>query len=175
MSQDFVCYLLLMVGMSVIALGIVFFIRYKGKNSKGKYTEAAMKFLAKQYPTIDLNHIHCVESHLPGSLGRATPMLLAYNADDMYMIPVLPFPFPGLQKIRVCEETDHEMAYFPMTSIEQAGFDEQAQKFIFAVKGQSITLKLKRKNGFMEDQQEEVNHFLTTIAQVLEKNKALNV
>ena len=73
------------------------------------------------------------------------------------------------------EESEWDMVYYPMSSIEQAGFDEKQKNFIFTVNGRSIKLKIRKRNGFQEDQQAELHDFFTTISQALQKNKALNV
>ena len=88
---------------------------------------------------------------------------------------VLPQPIPGFYRIISNEESDWDMVYYPMTSIEQAGFDEQQKHFILVIKGESIKLKIRKRNTFQEDQQEEINDFFATISQAIQKNTALNV
>ena len=67
------------------------------------------------------------------------------------------------------------MVYYPMTSIEQAGFDEQRKHFLFTINGETMKMKIRNNNAFHEDQQAELNDFFATISQALEKNAALNV
>ena len=88
---------------------------------------------------------------------------------------VLPRPIPGFYRIVPNEESEWDIVYYPMTSIERAGFDEQQKHFIFIINGESIKLKIRKRNTFQEDQQEEINDFFATISQALQKNTALNV
>ena len=94
---------------------------------------------------------------------------------DRYIISALPQPIPGFYRIISNEQAEWDMFYYPMTSIEQAGFDEQQKHFILVIKGESIKLKIRKRNTFQEDQQEEINDFFATISQALQKNTALNV
>lgn len=176
MSQSIIPFIFMFVAMAVIAFSLIFYVRRKGKNSKGVYTAKAMEFITKKYPSIDTSNIKCVEFWISGgALGKTDVALVAYNDEDMYLFSVLPQPIPGFYRIISNEESDWDMVYYPMSSIEQAGFDEMQKNFIFTVNGMSIKLKIRKRNGFQEDQQAELHDFFTTISQALQKNKALNV
>ena len=176
MDQSIFPFILIFIAMIVIAFSLIFYVRRKGKNSKGVYTAKAMEFVTKKYPSIDTSNIKCVEFWISGgALGKTDVALVAYNDDDMYIMSVLPRPIPGFYRIVPNEESEWDMVYYPMSSIEQAGFDEKQKNFIFTVNGKSIKLKIRKRNGFQEDQQAELHDFFTTISQALQKNKALNV
>ena len=71
------------------------------------------------------SNIKCVEFYIPkGGLGQIDPALIAYNDEDLYIISALPQPIPGFYRIISNEQAEWDMFYYPMTSIEQAGFDE---------------------------------------------------
>lgn len=176
MDHTFVLFIIMFIAASIIAFSLMFYVRQKGKNSKGVYTAKVLEFIAKKYPTIDISNIKCVEFWFPlGIMGKADVALVAYNDDDMYMMSVIPRPIPGFYRIVPNEESEWDMVYYPMSSIEQAGFDEKQKNFIFTINGKSIKLKIRKRNGFQEDQQAELHDFFTTISQALQKNKALNV
>ena len=176
MSQSIIPFIFMFVAMAVIAFSLMLYVYRKGKNSKGVYIAKALEFIAKKYPTIDTSNIKCVEFWYPlGIMGKADVALVAYNDDDMYIMSVLPRPIPGFYRIVPNEESEWDMVYYPMTSIERAGFDEQQKHFIFIINGESIKLKIRKRNTFQEDQQEEINDFFATISQALQKNTALNV
>jgi hypothetical protein len=164
------------VAMAVIAFSLILYVYRRGKSSKGVYIAKALEFIAKKYPSIDTSNIKCVEFWSSmGIMGNADVALVAYNDDDMYMMSVIPRSIPGFYRIVPNEESEWDMFYYPMSSIEQAGFDEKQKNFIFTVNGRSIKLKIRKRNGFQEDQQAELHDFFTTISQALQKNKALNV
>ena len=176
MDQSIFPFILIFIAMIVIAFSLIFYVRRKGKNSKGVYTAKAMEFITKKYPTIDTSNIKCVEFWYPlGIMGKADVALVAYNDDDLYIMSVRPRPIPGFYRIVPNEESEWDMVYYPMSSIQQAGFDEKQKNFIFTINGKSIKLKIRKRNGFQEDQQAELHDFFTTISQALQKNKALNV
>lgn len=176
MDQSIFPFILIFIAMIVIAFSLIFYVRRKGKNSKGVYTAKAMEFITKKYPSINTSNIKCVEFWISGgALGKTDVALVAYNDDDLYIMSVLPRPIPGFYRIVPNEESEWDMFYYPMSSIEQAGFDEKQKNFIFTVNGRSIKLKIRKRNGFQEDQQAELHDFFTTISQALQKNKALNV
>lgn len=176
MDQSIFPFILIFIAMSVIAFSLILYVRRKGKNSKGVYTAKAMEFITKKYPSINTSNIKCVEFWSSmGIMGNADVALVAYNDDDMYMMSVIPRSIPGFYRIVPNEESEWDMFYYPMSSIEQAGFDEKQKNFIFTVNGRSIKLKIRKRNGFQEDQQAELHDFFTTISQALQKNKALNV
>ena len=176
MSQSIIPFIFMFVAMAVIAFSLMLYVYRKGKNSKGVYTAKAMEFIAKKYPTIDTSNIKCVEFWYPlGIMGKADVALVAYNDDDLYIMSVLPRPIPGFYRIVPNEESEWDIVYYPMTSIERAGFDEQQKHFIFIINGESIKLKIRKRNTFQEDQQEEINDFFATISQAIQKNTALNV
>ena len=176
MSQSIIPFIFMFVAMAVIAFSLILYVYRKGKNSKGVYTAKAMEFIAKKYPTIDTSNIKCVEFWYPlGIMGKADVALVAYNDEDMYLFSVLPQPIPGFYRIISNEESDWDMVYYPMTSIEQAGFDEQRKHFLFTINGETMKMKIRNNNTFHEDQLTEVNDFFATISQALEKNAALNV
>ena len=93
----------------------------------------------------------------------------------MYIISALAQPIPGFYRIKSNEQAEWDMFYYPMTSIEQAGFDEKQKHFFLVIKGESIKLKIRKRNTFQEDQQGELNDFFATISCVLKKNETLNV
>ncbi len=176
MSQSIIPFIFMFVAMAVIAFSLILYVYRRGKSSKGVYTAKALEFIAKKYPTIDTRNIKCVEFWSSmGIMGNADVALVAYNDDDMYMMSVIPRSIPGFYRIVPNEESEWDMFYYPMSSIEQAGFDEKQKNFIFTVNGRSIKLKIRKRNGFQEDQQAELHDFFTTISQALQKNKALNV
>jgi hypothetical protein len=176
MDQSIFPFILIFIAMSVIAFSLIFYVRRKGKNSKGVYTAKAMEFITKKYPSINTSNIKCVEFYISkGRLGQIDPALIAYNDEDLYIISALPQPIPGFYRIISNEQAEWDMFYYPMTSIEQAGFDEQQKHFILIIKGESIKLKIRKRNTFQEDQQEEINNFFATISQAIQKNTALNV
>lgn len=176
MSQSIIPFIFMFVAMAVIAFSLILYVYRRGKSSKGVYTAKALEFIAKKYPTVDTSNIKCVEFWYPlGIMGNADVALVAYNDDDMYMMSVIPRSIPGFYRIVPNEESEWDMFYYPMSSIEQAGFDEKQKNFIFTVNGRSIKLKIRKRNGFQEDQQAELHDFFTTISQALQKNKALNV
>ncbi len=166
MDQSIFPFILIFIAMIVIAFSLIFYVRRKGKNSKGVYTAKAM----------ELSNIKCVEFWISGgALGKTDVALVAYNDEDMYLFSVLPQPIPGFYRIISNEESDWDMVYYPMTSIEQAGFDEQRKHFLFTINGETMKMKIRNNNTFHEDQLTEVNDFFATISQALEKNAALNV
>lgn len=176
MDQSIFPFILIFIAMIVIAFSLIFYVRRKGKNSKGVYTAKAMEFITKKYPSINTSNIKCVEFWISGgALGKTDVALVAYNDEDMYLFSVLPQPIPGFYRIISNEESDWDMFYYPMTSIEQAGFDEKQKHFFLVIKGESIKLKIRKRNTFQEDQQEEINDFFATISQAIQKNTALNV
>lgn len=176
MDQSIFPFILIFIAMIVIAFSLIFYVRRKGKNSKGVYTAKAMEFITKKYPSINTSNIKCVEFWISGgALGKTDVALVAYNDEDMYLFSVLPQPIPGFYRIISNEQAEWDMFYYPMTSIEQAGFDEQQKHFILIIKGESIKLKIRKRNTFQEDQQEEINDFFATISQAIQKNTALNV
>lgn len=176
MSQSIIPFIFMFVAMAVIAFSLILYVYRRGKSSKGVYTAKALEFIAKKYPSIDTSNIKCVEFWSSmGIMGNADVALVAYNDDDMYMMSVIPRSIPGFYRIVPNEESEWDMFYYPMSSIEQAGFDEKQKNFIFTVNGRSIKLKIRKRNGFQEDQQAELHDFFTTISQALQKNKALNV
>lgn len=176
MDQSIFPFILIFIAMIVIAFSLIFYVRRKGKNSKGVYTAKAMEFITKKYPSINTSNIKCVEFYIPkGSLGQIDPAIIAYNDEDMYIISALAQPIPGFYRIISNEESDWDMVYYPMTSIEQAGFDEQRKHFLFTINGETMKMKIRNNNAFHEDQQAELNDFFATISQALEKNAALNV
>ena len=176
MDQSIFPFILIFIAMIVIAFSLIFYVRRKGKNSKGVYTAKAMEFITKKYPSINTSNITCVEFWISGgALGKTDVALVAYNDEDMYLFSVLPQPIPGFYRIISNEESDWDMVYYPMTSIEQAGFDEQRKHFLFTINGETMKMKIRNNNTFHEDQLTEVNDFFATISQALEKNTALNV
>lgn len=176
MSQSIIPFIFMFVAMAVIAFSLILYVYRRGKSSKGVYIAKALEFIAKKYPSIDTSNIKCVEFWSSmGNMGNADVALVAYNDDDMYMMSVIPRSIPGFYRIVPNEESEWDMFYYPMSSIEQAGFDEKQKNFIFTVNGRSIKLKIRKRNGFQEDQQAELHDFFTTISQALQKNKALNV
>lgn len=176
MDHTFVLIIIMFIAATIIAFSLMFYVRQKGKNSKGVYTAKAMEFITKKYPSINTSNIKCVEFYIPkGGLGQIDPALIAYNDEDLYIISALPQPIPGFYRIISNEQAEWDMFYYPMTSIERAGFDEQQKHFILIIKGESIKLKIRKRNTFQEDQQEEINDFFATISQALQKNTALNV
>lgn len=176
MDQSIFPFILIFIAMSVIAFSLIFYVRRKGKNSKGVYTAKAMEFITKKYPSINTSNIKCVEFYIPkGGLGQIDPALIAYNDEDLYIISALPQPIPGFYRIISNEQAEWDMFYYPMTSIEQAGFDEQRKHFLFTINGETMKMKIRNNNTFHEDQLTEVNDFFATISQALEKNAALNV
>jgi hypothetical protein len=176
MSQSIIPFIFMFVAMAVIAFSLILYVYRRGKSSKGVYIAKALEFIAKKYPSIDTSNIKCVEFWSSmGIMGNADVALVAYNDDDMYMMSVIPRSIPGFYRIVPNEESEWDMFYYPMSSIEQAGFDEKQKNFIFTVNGRSIKLKIRKRNGFQEDQQAELHDFFTTISQALQKNKALNV
>ena len=176
MSQSIIPFIFMFVAMAVIAFSLMLYVYRKGKNSKGVYTAKALEFIAKKYPSIDTSNIKCVEFWSSmGIMGNADVALVAYNDDDMYMMSVIPRSIPGFYRIVPNEESEWDMFYYPMSSIEQAGFDEKQKNFIFTINGKSIKLKIRKMNGFQEDQQAELHDFITTISQAIQKKKALNV
>ena len=176
MDHTFVLVIIMFIAATIIAFSLMFYVRQKGKNSKGVYTAKAMEFITKKYPSINTSNIKCVEFYIPkGGLGQIDPALIAYNDEDLYIISALPQPIPGFYRIISNEQAEWDMFYYPMTSIEQAGFDEQQKHFILIIKGESIKLKIRKRNTFQEDQQEEINDFFATISQAIQKNTALNV
>ena len=176
MDHTFVLVIIMFIAATIIAFSLMFYVRQKGKNSKGVYTAKAMEFITKKYPSINTSNIKCVEFYIPkGGLGQIDPALIAYNDEDLYIISALPQPIPGFYRIISNEQAEWDMFYYPMTSIEQAGFDEQQKHFIIVIKGESIKLKIRKRNTFQEDQQEEINDFFATISQAIQKNTALNV
>lgn len=176
MDHTFVLFIIMFIAASIIAFSLMFYVRQKAKNSKGVYTAKAMEFITKKYPSINTSNIKCVEFYIPkGGLGQIDPALIAYNDEDLYIISALPQPIPGFYRIISNEQAEWDMFYYPMTSIERAGFDEQQKHFILIIKGESIKLKIRKRNTFQEDQQEEINDFFATISQALQKNTALNV
>ena len=176
MSQSIIPFIFMFVAMAVIAFSLILYVYRRGKSSKGVYTAKALEFIAKKYPSIDTSNIKCVEFWSSmGIMGNADVALVAYNDDDMYMMSVIPRSIPGFYRIVPNEESEWDMFYYPMSSIEQAGFDEKQKNFIFTVNGRSIKLKIRKRNRFQEDQQAELHDFFTTISQALQKNKALNV
>ena len=139
MDHTFVLFIIMFIAASIIAFSLMFYVRQKGKNSKGVYTAKALEFIAKKYPTIDTSNIKCVEFWSSmGIMGNADVALVAYNDDDMYMMSVIPRSIPGFYRIVPNEESEWDMFYYPMSSIEQAGFDEKQKNFIFTVNGRSI-------------------------------------
>ena len=176
MSQSIIPFIFMFVAMAVIAFSLILYVYRRGKSSKGVYIAKALEFIAKKYPSIDTSNIKCVEFWSSmGIMGNADVALVAYNDDDMYMMSVIPRSIPGFYRIVPNEESEWDMFYYPMSSIEQAGFDEKQKNFILTVNGRSIKLKIRKRNGFQEDQQAELHDFFTTISQALQKNKALNV
>lgn len=176
MDHTFVLVIIMFIAATIIAFSLMFYVRQKGKNSKGVYTAKAMEFITKKYPSINTSNIKCVEFYIPkGGLGQIDPALIAYNDEDLYIISALPQPIPGFYRIISNEQAEWDMFYYPMTSIERAGFDEQQKHFILIIKGESIKLKIRKRNTFQEDQQEEINDFFATISQAIQKNTALNV
>lgn len=176
MSQSIIPFIFMFVAMAVIAFSLILYVYRRGKSSKGVYIAKALEFIAKKYPSIDTSNIKCVEFWSSmGIMGNADVALVAYNDDDMYMMSVIPRSIPGFYRIVPNEESEWDMVYYPMSSIEQAGFDEKQKNFIFTINGKSIKLKIRKRNGFQEDQQAELHDFFTTISQALQKNKALNV
>ena len=176
MDQSIFPFILIFIAMIVIAFSLIFYVRRKGKNSKGVYTAKAMEFITKKYPSINTSNIKCVEFYIPkGSLGQIDPAIIAYNDEDMYIISALAQPIPGFYRIKSNEQAEWDMFYYPMTSIEQAGFDEQRKHFLFTINGETMKMKIRNNNTFHEDQLTEVNDFFATISQALEKNAALNV
>ena len=176
MEPSILTFIIIFVAMGVVAFSIIFFVRMKGKKSKGVYTAKALEFITKKYPSIDTSNIKCVEFWISGgALGKTDVALVAYNDEDMYLFSVLPQPIPGFYRIISNEESDWDMVYYPMTSIEQAGFDEQRKHFLFTINGETMKMKIRNNNAFHEDQQAELNDFFATISQALEKNAALNV
>lgn len=176
MSQSIIPFIFMFVAMAVIAFSLILYVYRRGKSSKGVYIAKALEFIAKKYPSIDTSNIKCVEFWSSmGIMGNADVALVAYNDDDMYMMSVIPRSIPGFYRIVPNEESEWDMFYYPMSSIEQAGFDEKQKNFIFTINGKSIKLKIRKRNGFQEDQQAELHDFFTTISQALQKNKALNV
>lgn len=176
MDQSIFPFILIFIAMSVIAFSLILYVRRKGKNSKGVYTAKAMEFITKKYPSINTSNIKCVEFYIPkGGLGQIDPALIAYNDEDLYIISALPQPIPGFYRIISNEQAEWDMFYYPMTSIEQAGFDEQRKHFLFTINGETMKMKIRNNNTFHEDQLTEVNDFFATISQALQKNTALNV
>ena len=176
MDHTFVLVIIMFIAASIIAFSLMFYVRQKGKNSKGVYTAKAMEFITKKYPSINTSNIKCVEFYIPkGSLGQIDPAIIAYNDEDMYIISALAQPIPGFYRIKSNEQAEWDMFYYPMTSIEQAGFDVKQKHFFLVIKGESIKLKIRKRNTFQEDQQEELNDFFATISRVLKKNETLNV
>ena len=57
MDHTFVLVIIMFIAASIIAFSLMFYVRQKGKNSKGVYTAKAMEFIAKKYPTIDTSNI----------------------------------------------------------------------------------------------------------------------
>ena len=91
MDHTFVLFIIMFIAASIIAFSLMFYVRQKGKNSKGVYTAKAMEFITKKYPSINTSNIKCVEFYIPkGSLGQIDPAIIAYNDEDLYIIWVSP-------------------------------------------------------------------------------------
>ena len=50
MDHTFVLVIIMFIAASIIAFSLMFYVRQKGKNSKGVYTAKAMEFITKKYP-----------------------------------------------------------------------------------------------------------------------------
>ena len=100
MEPSILTFIIIFVAMGVVAFSIIFFVRMKGKKSKGVYTAKALEFITKKYPSIDTSNIKCVEFWISGgTLGKTDVALVAYNDEDMYLFSVLPQPIPGFYRI----------------------------------------------------------------------------
>lgn len=72
MDHTFVLVIIMFIAASIIAFSLMFYVRQKGKNSKGVYTAKAMEFITKKYPSINTSNIKCVEFYIPKGSGKAT-------------------------------------------------------------------------------------------------------
>ena len=144
MDHTFVLFIIMFIAASIIAFSLMFYVRQKVRIVRSLHSKAMSYY--KKYPSINTSNIKCVEFYIPkGSLGQIDPAIIAYNDEDLYIISALPQPIPGFYRIKSNEQSEWDMFYYPMTSIEQAGFDEKKKHFFLVIKGESIKLKIRKE------------------------------
>ena len=95
MIMDTYMFLIPVVAIIIICL-MVLYARYVGRKSRGRYAAAAMRFIEKDYPEIDIRDKRYLSTRVDYNIiSRHVPVLVVYNSHELHLVPIL-FLFPPL-------------------------------------------------------------------------------
>lgn len=89
--MDTYMFLIPVVAIIIICL-MVLYARYVGRKSRGRYAAAAMRFIEKDYPEIDIRDKRYLSTRVDYNIiSRHVPVLVVYNSHELHLVPIHPW------------------------------------------------------------------------------------
>lgn len=169
MIMDTYMFLIPVVAIIIICL-MVLYARYVGRKSRGRYAAAAMRFIEKDYPEIDIRDKRYLSTRVDYNIiSRHVPVLVVYNSHELHLVPIHALAIPPFYNIRHNDHHAKDMEHLMMVDVKAIVLDRRGRLHIQREEGNDIVLKVGENNVFHENQHEEAVHFLATLKKAADK------
>ena len=122
--MDTYMFLIPVVAIIIICL-IVLYARYVGRKSRGRYAAAAMRFIEKDYPEIDIRDKRYLSTRVDYNIISLMCLCCVYNSHELHLVPIHALAIPPFYNIRHNDHHAKDMEHLLMNDVKAIVLDRR--------------------------------------------------